>query len=232
MLKLIRLEMAKNNAAKYTLYAAIAILSLTALSMVFVFFLGADDPEIATGIVGVSFFVETMTSIVFLIFTAVMHSAFTINAYKNKTMDLMFSYPIKRGKILASKILAVLIFNFAALIIAQVIIYGSIYIASHYLQPSIRIDFDISNITFYISVVLKSVSTICISLIALFVGMINKSPAATIVASFFLAALLKGNLGGYSLAGSIIFPVVLTLISIVFAFLTISGVEKKDVVGF
>lgn len=197
--------------------------------MAFVFFLGADDPEIAAGIIGVSFFVETMTGIVFLIFAAVMHSAFTVNAYNNKTMDLMFSYPIKRGKILMSKILAVLIFNFVWLIIAQAVIYGSIYIASRYLQPSIPIDFDIANITFYVTVVLKSVSTICISLIALFVGMISKSPAATIVASFFLVAMLKGNLGGYSLAGSIMLPVVLTSISIVFAFLTISGVERKDV---
>jgi len=230
MVNLIRLEMAKNNAAKYSLYAVIAILCLTALSMAFVFLLGADDPESAAGMLGVSLFVETMTSIVFLIITAVMHSAFTVNAYKNRTMDLMFSYPIDRRKILASKILAVLVFNFVWLIIAQVIIYGSIYIASNYLQPSIQIDFDISNITFYFSVVLKSVSTICVSLIALFVGMISKSPTATIVAAFFLVTLLKGNIGGYSLAGSVIFPVFLTLISIIFTFLTINGVERKDVV--
>lgn len=38
MLKLIRLEMVKNNASKYALYAVIAILSLTALLMVTVFF--------------------------------------------------------------------------------------------------------------------------------------------------------------------------------------------------
>ncbi|TGE37115.1 ABC transporter permease [Desulfosporosinus fructosivorans] len=230
MLKLIRLEMLKNNAAKYALYSVIVILSLTALSVGFVFFLGFEDPEIAEGIIGVSFFVEMLTGIVFLIFTAIMHSAFTINAYKNKTMDLMFSYPIKRGKILASKIIAVLGFNFVSIIVAQVIIYGSIYIASRYLQPSIKIDFDILNITFYVSVVIKSVMTICISLIALFVGMISKSPVATIVASFFLAVLLKGNIGGFSLAGSVVFPIVLTFISIVFAFLTIRDVEKKDVV--
>ena len=142
----------------------------------------------------------------------------------------MFSYPIKRGKILASKIIAVLAFNFISIIVAQVIIYGSIYIASRYLQPSIKIDFDILNITFYVSVVLKSVMTICISLIALFIGMISKSPVATIVASFFLAVLLKGNIGGFSLAGSVVFPIVLTFISIVFAYLTIRDVEKKDVV--
>lgn len=57
MLKLIRLELLKNNAAKYALYSVIVILSLTALSIGFVFFLGFEDPEIAEGIIGVSFFV-------------------------------------------------------------------------------------------------------------------------------------------------------------------------------
>ena len=52
----------------------------------------------------------------FLIFTGVMLSAYIVNAYKNKTMNLMFLYPIKRQKILISQMLAVWIFNFVALV--------------------------------------------------------------------------------------------------------------------
>lgn len=229
MYKLIKLEMVKNNAAKYALYAAIAITALTALSIEFVFFLGFDDPEIASGNIGVSFFVETMTSIVFLIFAAVMHSAFTVNAYKNKTMDLMFSYPIKRKEILAAKMIAVLVFSLVSIILAKVVIYNSIYIASNFLQPALNTDFNIFNVSFYISIVLKSVMTICISLIALFVGMVNKSPTTTIVTSFILISLLQGNIGGHTLSGNIVLPISLTFISVIVAFLTISGVEKIDV---
>ncbi|WP_425803295.1 ABC transporter permease [Desulfitobacterium sp. Sab5] len=230
MLKLIKLEMKKNNALKYIGYTALAILSLTALSIAFVFFLGFDDQEMAKDMASVSFFVEMLTSIVFLIFSAVMHSAFTINAYKNRTMDLMFSYPIKRKKILGSKILAVLVFNFISIILAQIIIYGSIYIVSLYLQPALPIDFNFLNITFYISVILNSLMTISISLLALFIGMIKKSPIATVVASFFLAALLKGNIGGFSFEGNVLLPMVLTIVSIVFTFISINDVEKKDVI--
>ena len=39
-----------------------------------------------------------------------MLSSFIVSAYKNKTMILRFSYPIKRQKILASQMLAVCIF--------------------------------------------------------------------------------------------------------------------------
>lgn len=229
MLKLIMLELHKNNAIKYLWYSVVSILCLTALSIAFVFFFGFDDPEMANDMIGITFFVEMMTSIVFLIFTAVMHSSFTINAYKNRTMDLMFSYPIKRSKILSSKMLAVLIFNFMSIIVAQIVIYGSIFLASQYMNPSLPMDFNFLSITFYINIVLKSIMTVSISLIALYIGLISKSTAATIVASFFLAALLKGNIGGFSLAQNVFLPALLTVVSIVFAITAISGIEKKDV---
>lgn len=230
MLKLIGLEMRKNNATKYIWYMGIAILSLTAFIIAVAFFLGLDEPIGEEVNVGVSYFVDVMTSIVFLIFTAVMHSAFTISSYKNKTMDLMFSYPIKRKTILASKIIAVLIFNLISIIMAQFIIYGSVYVISQYLQPALPLDFDFSNISFYINVILKSVMTISISLIALFIGMIKKSPVATVVTSFFLAAMLNGNIGELSFAGNFLLPIFLTAISIIFAFIIINDAEKKDVI--
>lgn len=230
MLKLIELEMRKNNAVKYIWYTAITILSLTVFFIALVFFLGFDEPKMGEDIVGVSFLVDVMTSMVFLIFTAVMHSAFTISSYKNRTMDLMFSYPINRKKILISKIIAVMMFNFVSIILAQTTIYGSVYIVSQYLQPALPIDFDLSNSTFYISIILKSVMTISISLIALFIGMIKKSPVSTVVASFFLAAMLNGNIGEFSFAGNFLLPLVLTIISILIALIVINDVEKKDVI--
>ncbi len=47
--------------------------------------------------------IELFTSMSFLIFTSVMLSSFIVSAYKNKTMNLMFSYPIRRQKILVSQ---------------------------------------------------------------------------------------------------------------------------------
>ena len=43
----------------------------------------------------------------FLIFTSVMLASFIVSAYKNKIMNLMFTYPVKRQKILASQMMAV-----------------------------------------------------------------------------------------------------------------------------
>ena len=88
MFKLIRLEWKKNNVGKYIRNAVI----MAALICLFIFalcYLGiANDPE--TGVPDAA----PGNS-------AVSASAYIVNAYKNKTMNLMFLYPIKRQKILS-----------------------------------------------------------------------------------------------------------------------------------
>ena len=120
MWKLIKLEYRKNNIKKY-LWGAVAAAVLLGIFMFALAFLGiANDPDTgvpdaAPGNEVISASVELFTSMVFLVFTSVMLSTFIVSAYKNKTMNLMFSYPIKRQKIIASQMAAVWIFNFTAL---------------------------------------------------------------------------------------------------------------------
>ena len=98
MFKLIRLEWKKNNVGKYIRNAVI----MAALICLFIFalcYLGiANDPETgvpdaAPGNSAVSPSIELFTSMAFLIFTGVMLSAYIVNAYKNKTMNLMYQRP-------------------------------------------------------------------------------------------------------------------------------------------
>lgn len=59
----------------------------------------------------------------YVIFTGVMIAAYIVGAYEKKTMNLMFSYPIKRRKIILAKVSAVWIFNFLAMVVSKVVIY-------------------------------------------------------------------------------------------------------------
>ena len=52
--------------------------------------------------------------------------SFVVGEYENKLIGLMFSYPIKRKKILLSKVLAVCIFNFAALLLSKLAAYAAL----------------------------------------------------------------------------------------------------------
>ena len=97
--------------------------------------------------------VELLTSMAFLIFASVMLSSFIVSSYKNKTMQIMFSYPVKRQKILISQMLAVWIFNAAALILTKLLIYGCIQAGSAFMTSSFIIDFDITDAGFYIQLI-------------------------------------------------------------------------------
>ncbi len=114
MLKLIRLEWKKNHIGKY-IRGAVIMAFVLGLFIFALAFLGiANDPDgtldAAPGTDVVSAPIELFTSMAFLIYTSVMLASFIVSAYKDKTMNLMFSYPIKRQKILASQMAAVWIF--------------------------------------------------------------------------------------------------------------------------
>ncbi len=232
MLKLVRLEWKKNNIGKYIK----GVIIMAALLGLFVFalaFLGiANDPDgtldAAPGTDAISAPIELFTSMAFLIYTSVMLATFIVSAYKNKTMNLMFSYPIKRQKILASQMIAVWTFNFAALILTKLAIYMCVFFGAKFMQSSFVVDFSIGSLSFYIQLILKSVVIVSMSFIALFVGMALKSSKATIVTSFLLIFLTQANIGDFTMAGNAVFPIILTAISLLFAALSIINVESKD----
>lgn len=233
MLKLIELEWKKNNIGKYIRNAVIlaAILCLFTFALAYLGIANDPDtgvPDTAPGMNGISSSIELFTSMSFLIFTSVMLSSFIVSAYKNKTMNLMFSYPIKRQKILISQMLGVWIFNFAALILTKLLLYGCILLGSHFMVSAFQIDFNMASLGFYIQLIVKSVVIVTMSFIALFIGIAMKSSKATIISSFLLIILTQANVGDLTMANNAVFPVILTLISLVFAFLSICKAETKD----
>lgn len=234
MLKLIRLEWKKNNIRKYILGAVIVAAALGLFVFALAFWGIANDPDgtldAAPGTDVISAPIELFTSMAFLIFTSVMLASFIVSAYKNKTMNLMFSYPIKRQKILASQMIAVWIFNFAALTLTKLAIYAAVFMGSQFMPSSFGIDFSIGSLSFYIQLILKSVAVVSMSFMALFVGIAMKSSKAVIVTSFLLIFLTQANVGDYTMSDSVIFPVVLTVVSFVFAALSLCQAESRDLI--
>lgn len=233
MLKLVRLEWKKNNIGKY-LGGVIIMAALLCLFVFALAFLGiANDPDgtldAASGMDVISAPIELFTSMAFLIYTSVMLASFIVSAYKNKTMNLMFSYPIKRQKILASQMIAVWFFNFAALILTKLAIYMCVFCGAKFMRSSFLIDFSIGSLSFYIQLILKSVVIVSMSFIALFVGMVLKSSKAVIVTSFLLIFLTQANVGDFTMADNAVFPIILTIISLGFAAMSIANVESKDI---
>lgn len=233
MLKLMKMEWKKNHIGKYVIksivVAAFLLLFLYALAYMGI----ANDPEtgvpdVAEGNDMISAFIETFAGMSFLIMGGVMQASFIVGAYRNGTMSLMFSYPIKRRKIIVSQMLAVWIFDFLALVVTKLLLYGSILVGACFMTSSFPIDYNMADPVFYLQMVVNSAVTVSVTLIALFVGMMMRSTKATIVASFVLVFLTQGNIGTFTLKDNVVFLTILMLVSIAFAFLSVYKVETKD----
>lgn len=233
MLKLIKLEWKKNNIGKYVRNVVILAGFLCLFIFALAYFGIANDPDTgvpdaAPGNEMISSSIEMFTSMSFLIFTSVMLASFIVTAYKNKTMDRMFSYPIKRQKILISQMLAVWIFNFTALVLTKILIYGCVFAGSHFMTSAFLLDFNMASLSFYIQLILKSVVTVSMSFIALFIGLAMRSSKATIISSFLLIFLTQANIGDFTIRDNLVFPIVLISVSLVCAVFSVYNVETKD----
>ena len=233
--KLIKLEWEKYEIGKYIRNAAILIVLLVIFNYAMTFLGIANDPDtgvpdMAISNMGVSTNVELLTDITFLIFAAAMHATFIIGAYKNKTMNLMFIYPLNRKKIMAAKMLAVCIFCFAGIVIAKLACYGVSNLGFMMGQKaSFPMDYNMLSVSFYSQLLIRSAATISISLLALLIGMIAKSSKVTVISSFLLIILMQGNVGGATLKDNLAVPIVLMAISVLAAILIVQRVEMNDV---
>ncbi|BCN29068.1 ABC transporter permease subunit [Anaeromicropila herbilytica] len=233
MWKLIKLEWTKNHVSKYIL-GAVIVTGVIGLLMFAQCYLGiANDassgvPDSVPGMDTMAPQIELFTNLCFLIFTAAMMSSFIITPYMNKTMNLMFSYPIKRQKIVIAQMLSVWLFCFVALLVGKLLIYTILTTMKGSFTAYFTLGYNMADVNFYVQILLKTAVTVTLGFIALYVGTSMKSSKAAIITSFLLFAVMNGTVGDFSLRGNAIVPITLVIISLICAYLSIYKVETKD----
>lgn len=233
MWKLMKLEWKKNNMKKFLIKAAmVTVIIFLMILAVSGELAGMETVEVyGKSMIGTG--VDMCANMAFILCTAVMLSSLIISAYKDKTMDLMFAYPIRRQKILISKMLLVWLFNFFALVLCKFIIYGGLILASplaHISIESILPGGMGADVSFYLEILINSAIMVSISFTALFIGMRMKSSKAAMVAACIVMLLTQGNIGSYTLINNIPFYIVMMVLAAASVFLCVHGVEIKDVV--
>lgn len=228
MVQLIKLEWKKNQIGKYIRNACITTGVLLLFILVMAAELEADETIALYGksMIGVS--VEMFTHMSYVVFTGVMLAAFIVNGYETKSVHLMFSYPIKRQKILLSQMLAVWIFNVTALLISKVFIYLVLILTREYTGISAE-SIPFGESSFWMELVISSFVMVSIGYIALGIGLWMKSTRAVIVASLVLVCLSQGNIGVHTLNDNVLFYLLLIVLSILAVWLSVYRIESKDV---
>lgn len=232
MLKLIKLEIKKYKIGGYL--KAVVIANLVILGFLFVaVYISKIDREVPLDSYdAVALFTRSFVTATFSIFAAVIISRIIIGEYKNKTINILFLYPVSRKKIMVAKLATVVIFAFTSMLISSLFLNFSIFILnifSNFIEIPLTQDVLVKNL---ISIVGYSATFSFVSLIPVYVGMRKKSGATTILTSVILVSLLNSGSNGDSLGSIIIIQLIFAVIGAVIAYLSIKDVDKADVINF
>lgn len=229
MLRLMKLEMKKFKVHGNIRGVLITTFILTALSILIGYAAKYDNTGKAFNYDIAISVMDTMVRNTFIIYAAVVLGEYVIGEYKNKTISVLFSYPISRKKLIIAKLLIVAIFTFLAIIFADLVTNLCFYIFNSYFKVT-TFDLTGSEITEkLITSLVRAVATSAISLIPLYFGMRKKSVPATIVSAIIMVCLIGSNNGGVSLDSLLFVQIILAIVGIAIAYLSIRNIEKVDI---
>ncbi|CAG9611496.1 hypothetical protein BACCIP111899_00666 [Bacillus rhizoplanae] len=230
MLQLMKLEMKKFKFGWYVKGALIANIIITALFISMNYIQEVEKDVIMTNSEEAFLLIGAMVRATFIVFAAVLLAQLVIEEYKNKTIMLMFSYPIKRKKIIASKLAIIAILTFITIWLSNIVITGAVFLLQGYFS------FISYSITFTewmqqaITMIPFAVAAAGTSLIPLYFGMRKHSVPITIVSSLLVVSFACSYNPAFSVVTIIPIQLVLAAVGIIIAYLAIRDIEKEDAI--
>lgn len=142
-----------------------------------------------------------------IVWEAVLISVFVIEEYRNRTIGLLFTYPISRTKLITAKLILICCISFTFHVLSNIFQYASIFLAEKCFS---FVTFSIGNI---LAQTITTISAILLGLLPLYVGMIKKSTIAAVVSSIAIAAIASNS--QVSSAGLLSIPVAAVIFGII-----------------
>ncbi|MBL1228783.1 ABC transporter permease [Enterococcus sp. BWB1-3] len=167
------------------------------------------------------------TKAAFLIFEGYLISSLIIDEFKNRTINQLFSYPIKKSLIVWSKILIVIAFAFIAQYSAQLVVHLLIKLIAIMTGYSYSL-----SLGYLLSLGLSTLGVVLVGLIPLVFGMIKYSSVGTMISSVIIVVLICNAFPGTlaaNLMNSLPFIVVSSAVSLLIVSTTILRIVKKDI---
>ncbi|CUB10385.1 ABC-2 family transporter protein [Bacillus cereus] len=229
MLHLMKLELKKFKLGWYVKRAIIANIVILAL-MIFVSIIAQveGDAEIRNPET-MLLMASTLVRATFIVFGSVLIARLIIDEYKNKTILLMFSYPINRKKMMISKLAITAIVTFITVIVSNILVVGIFFGIDSYfsiLPNSFTVDQLMQE---GIKLVPLAIATAGMSLIPLYFGMRKRSVPTTIVSSLIVVTIAMNGNPAFSTATFLPIQLALATIGFVIAYYGIKNIEKEDI---
>ena len=232
MFKLIKLEFKKFKIMGNIKGVTIANLIILAFLVMGIFASKADNEMIFDTWNDTLLFTSMFVRITFSIYAGVLISKLIIGEYKNKTINILFTYPINRKKVMIAKLFIVTTFAFVSMIISNIFISSMLYILNMFIsftKEALTIGILLPNL---INIILYSFIYSLISLIPVYIGKLKKSGSSAIVTSVILISVLNSGNGGHTLSSIIAIPIFFAILGLISSYLFIKDIEKIDVSNY
>ncbi|MCI0767473.1 ABC transporter permease [Bacillus sp. TL12] len=228
MLQLIKLEMKKFKLGWYIKGAVIANIVMVAM-LFFVSYMSQIEGDVELGNPqGILLMASAMVRGTFIVFAGVLIAKLVIEEYKNKTILLMFSYPINRKKIIASKLLITATLTFVTVLLSNIFVIGIFFTLNSYMLVIPNTITVAELIQEGIKVIPFAIAAAGAGLIPLYFGMRKYSVPTTIVSSLFVVMIACQSQPEFSLATFLPLQLALAAIGTIIAYYGIRNIEKED----
>lgn len=222
MAHLIKLELKKFGTARNIIFTFAAIL-FSILFITVSLWDSMTDPEQTKDTFESTYLViGLLMSFIFLVYSSVLTARLVIGEYSQRTITIMFSYPLNRMKLIASKLIIIMVYTAISMAIGYICCSGYIVLVDRF--------FDMLEGTFLISMlqtwIPMAITTVVVctvlSLWPFIIGMIRKSVPATIVTSLivivFRQVIITKNTTNQESILQILLVAIVTLVAALFIF--------------
>lgn len=222
MAHLIKLELKKFGTARNIIFTFAAIL-FSILFITVSLWDSMTDPEQTKDTFESTYLViGLLMSFIFLVYSSVLTARLVIGEYSQRTITIMFSYPLNRMKLIASKLIIIMVYTAISMAIGYICCSGYIVLVDRF--------FDMLEGTFLISMlqtwIPMAITTVVVctvlSLWPFIIGMIRKSVPTTIVTSLivivFRQVIITKNTTNQESILQILLVAIVTLVAALFIF--------------
>ncbi|WP_459499207.1 ABC transporter permease [Bacillus sp. C1] len=173
--------------------------------------------------------IDRFSRAVFMIFGASLISKFIIQEFQNKTMTVMFMYPIPRKKMMIAKILIIILFTLCGIVLSEIMMFSFAYMLNLYhpvITEPLTMPILVQNGT---KLFVNAMAATGISFIPIYFGMKKYSVRTTFVSAIIVMCLCTASLNGQlSVFDFIMIPITLAFTGLFIAYMTVRRIERVD----
>lgn len=230
MLQLIKLELKKGRLMGFLWGALLAYGIIAGLLLLIYMVEGPIQEEpIFQSYKEMLLMIDTLVRATFVIYASALLSRLVISEYRDKTMALLFTYPVSRKKLIFAKLIIVFVWAFANICIANLLV-GSLIIAVNeslgYVKDTLSSEMLLRQGA---EMLAQAIAAAGMSLLPLVIGMRKKSTSTTIVCSIFIVMIVCSNNMGFSLSSIIAIPLSLGALGVLLTYIGFRNIDKLDV---